>query len=149
MGIQQSFNAVYPTQTSLNLTNVALHNGTKYAARMVLPCGSVGGLPDFVEVSQIVLVDDSLSSIVKMLNSWYDEHFGAFMLDHSWKIILVHHCELADAHPLTAYFEGGKHMVLTLTTQTKKQSDVRNLNGSSSSATDTTVDSQTDSTSVF
>ena len=111
MEIQQSFKAVYPTHTSVNLTNVAIVHGTKYAAGMVLPHGSTGGLTDFVMISQIVVVDDSVSFIVKMLNSWYDEHFRAFMLDHSGKMTLVQHSELGDTYPLTAYFVGGKHMV--------------------------------------
>ena len=109
--IQQSLKAVYPTHTSVNLTNVAILHGTKYAAGMVLPHGSTGGLPDFVMISQIVVVDDSVSFIVKMLNSWYDEHFRAFILDHSGKMTLVQHCELGDTYPLAAYFVGGKHMV--------------------------------------
>ncbi len=111
MEIRQSFKALYPTHTSVNLTNVAILHGTKYAAGMVLPHGSTGGLPDFVMISQIVVVDDSVSFIVKMLNSWYDEHFRAFMLDHSGKMTLVQHSELGDTYPLTAYFVGGKRMV--------------------------------------
>ena len=110
-GIQQSFKALYPTETSVNLTNVATLHGTKYAAGMVLPYGSTGGIPDFVMISQIVIVDGSVSFIVKMLNSWYDEHFRAFMLDHSGKMTLVQHSELGDTYPLTAYFVGGKLMV--------------------------------------
>ena len=110
-GIQQSFKAVYPTQTSVNLTNVAILHGTKYAAGMVLPYGSTGGISDFVMISQIVIVDGSVSFIVKMLNSWYDEHFRAFMLDHSWKMTLVQQSELGDTYPLTAYFVEGKLMV--------------------------------------
>ena len=51
MEIQKSFKEVYPTQTSVNLANVVIHHGTKYAAGMVLPYGSTGGLPDFVEIS--------------------------------------------------------------------------------------------------
>lgn len=110
MEIQQSFKALYPTHTSVNLTNVAILHVTKYAG-MVLPHGSTGGLTDFVMISQIVVVDDSVSFIVKMLNSWYDEHFRAFTLDHSGKMTLVQHNELGDTYPLTAYFVGGQHKV--------------------------------------
>ncbi|KAF3844268.1 hypothetical protein F7725_013609 [Dissostichus mawsoni] len=102
---------VYPTQTSVNLANVVIHHGTKYAAGMVLPYGSTGGLPDFVEISQIVIVDNNLSFIVKFLNSWYDEHFRAFMLDHSGKMTLLQHSELGDTYPLAAYFVEGKRMM--------------------------------------
>lgn len=95
----------------MNLANVVIHHGTKYAAGMVLPYGSTGGLPDFVEISQIVIVDNNLSFIVKFLNSWYDEHFRAFMLDHSGKMTLLQHSELGDTYPLAAYFVEGKRMV--------------------------------------
>lgn len=56
---------------------------------MVFPYGSTGGLHDFVEISQIVVVEDNLSFIVRLLNSWYDEHFRTFMLDYSGKITLL------------------------------------------------------------
>lgn len=109
--IQQSFKEVYPTQTTVKLTSAVIHHGTKYAAGMVLPNGSTGGLPDFVEISQIVIEDSSLSFIVKLLNSWYDEHFRAFILDNSGKLTLLQHSELSDAYPLAGYFVGGKRMV--------------------------------------
>lgn len=111
MEIQQSFREVYPTQTSVNLTNVVIHHETKYAAGMVLPYGPTGGLPDFVEISQIVIVDSNIGFIVKLLNSWYDEHFRAFVLNHTGKMTLVQHNELGHTYPMTAYFVGGKHMV--------------------------------------
>lgn len=95
----------------MNLASVVIHHGTKYAAGMVLPYGSAGGLPNFVEISQIVIVDSSLTFIVKVLNSWYVEHFRAFMLDYSGKMTLLKHCELGDTYPLTAYFVGCKRMV--------------------------------------
>lgn len=77
---------------------------------MVLPY-MYGSLPNFVEISQIGIVDINLNFIVKLLNSWYDEHFKTFMLDHSGKMTLLQHSELGDTYPLTAYFVGDKHMV--------------------------------------
>lgn len=80
----------------MKLTNVVIHHKTKYAAGIVLPYGSTCGLPDFVEISQIVIVDSSLSFTVKLLNSWYD--FRAFMLDPSGKMTLVQHSDLGDTY---------------------------------------------------
>ena len=74
-------------------------------------CLTTGGLPDFVEILQIVIVDSNLSFIVKLLNSWYDEHFRAFILDHTGKMTLLQHIEFADPYPLMAYFVGCKCMV--------------------------------------
>lgn len=110
--IQQSFKEVYPTQTTVKLTSSVIHHGTKYASGMILPYGSTAGLPDFVEISQIVVQDSGLSFIVKSLTSWYDEHFRAFMLDnYVGKLTLLQHSELSDAYPLAGYFVGSKRMV--------------------------------------
>lgn len=78
---------------------------------MILPHGSTGGLPDFVEISQIVTVGSDLNFIVKLLNSWYYEHFRGVVLEHSGKMILLHIQQLSDTYPLAAYCVGGKRMV--------------------------------------
>lgn len=111
LGIQQSFKNVYPAQTSVNLTNAVIHHGTKYAAGMVLPYGSTGGQPDFVQISQIAIVDDNLSFIVKLFKGCYDGHYGAYVLEYTGNMTLLQHGELSDTYPLTAYYMGGKHMV--------------------------------------
>ncbi|KAK0151213.1 hypothetical protein N1851_007693 [Merluccius polli] len=121
--------SVYPTQTSVNLTNVVIHHGTKYAAVMVLPYGSTDG---------------NLSFIVKLLNSWYN----------TWSKELT----LASGIPSTVeqLHETVKGtikvviIVFTLTTQnySDNQKDVSNLNDSSSSATDTSADYQMDGTTL-
>lgn len=109
--IQESFKKVYPTQTTVELTNALSYHGTRYAVGMILPHGSTGGLPDFVEISQIVIVGSDLNFIVKLLNSWYYEHFRGFVLEHSGKVTLLHIQQLSDTYPLAAYCVGGKRMV--------------------------------------
>lgn len=109
--IQESFKEAYPTQTTVELTNVVSFHGTKYAVGMILPYGSTGGLPDFVEISQIVIVGSDLNFIVKLLNSWYYEHFRGFVLEHTGKITLLQIKQLSDTYPLAAYCVGGKRMV--------------------------------------
>lgn len=78
---------------------------------MVLPHGSTGGLPDFVEISQIVIVGSDLNFIVKLFNSWYYEHVRGFVLDLSGKVTLLLIQGLSDTNPLAAYCVGGKCMV--------------------------------------
>lgn len=109
--IQESFKKVYPTQTTVEMTNALSYHGTRYAVGMILPHGSTSGLPDFVEISQIVIVGSDLNFIVKVLNCWYYEHFRGFVLEHSGKVTLLHIQQLSDTCPLTAYCVGGKRMV--------------------------------------
>lgn len=109
--IQQCLKELYPTQAYVNLTNSLTHHGTKYASGMVLPHGSTCGLPDFVEILQIVVLSNEFLFIVKLLNSWYDEHFRAFILDPSGKMTLIHPRVLGDTYPLTPYRVEGKQMV--------------------------------------
>lgn len=93
----------YPTQTTVELSSALSYYGTRYAVGMFLPYGSTGGLPNFVEISQIVIVGSDLNFIVKLLNSWYDEHFRRFALEHSGKETLLSIKQLKDTHPLTPY----------------------------------------------
>lgn len=50
MPIQQSLKEMYPTQTSVKLTNAVIHHGKKYTSGIIFPYGSTGGLPDCVEI---------------------------------------------------------------------------------------------------
>ncbi len=78
---------------------------------MILPYGSTGSLPNFVEISQIVIVGSDLNFIVKLFNSWYYEHFRGFVLEHSGKVTLLGIQQLSDTYPLAPYCVGGKCMV--------------------------------------
>lgn len=68
-GNTELFGKNHSTQTSVKLTSVVIHDGTKYAAGTVLPHGSTGAFPDFVEILQMFIVKDNLSVIV--LSSFY------------------------------------------------------------------------------
>ena len=60
---------------------------------MILPFGSTGGLPDFVELSPILIVQGQPAFAVKCLHSWYSEHLR----------IVLDQQELPDSYPLAAY----------------------------------------------
>lgn len=70
---------------------------------MVVVWGSTGGLPDFAEVVQIVVLEGNLSFIVREFSAWYMEHFGAFELCPTSKVSLIQHGALADQYPLADY----------------------------------------------
>lgn len=91
----------------MELTNSMSYCGTRYAVLMILPHGSTGGLPDFVEISQIAIIGSDPNFIVKLLNSCYYDHFRGFVLEHSGKVTLLHIHQLGDTYPLAAYCVGG------------------------------------------
>lgn len=78
---------------------------------MILPYGSTGGLPDFVEIIQMLILENSLYFIVKKLNAWYLEHLRSFLLETCKEVNIVHHPSLQDIYPLVAYRLAGKRVV--------------------------------------
>lgn len=56
----------FPEETVVHLTNKADFQGTSYSIGMMLVYGSTGGLPDFAEILQMVIVRDSLVFVVKL-----------------------------------------------------------------------------------
>lgn len=78
---------------------------------MILTYGSTGGLPDFVEIIQMFILESSLYFIVKKLNAWYLEHLRSFLLETCKEVNLVHHLSLQDVHPPAAYRLTGMHVV--------------------------------------
>lgn len=108
--IQASIRKLFPELLSVQLSNAVTYHGTKYSAGMILPYGFTGGLPDFVEIVHMLILENSLYFFVKKLNTWYQEHLS-FLLESCWDIILVHQHSLSNVYPLTAYSVGGKSMV--------------------------------------
>lgn len=109
--IQASIRKLFPELLSEQLSNTVTYHGTKYSAGVILPYGFTGGLPDFVEIGHMLILENSLYFIVKKLNTWYQEHLKSFLLESCRDIILVHQHSLSDVNPLTAYSVGGKSMV--------------------------------------
>lgn len=109
--IQESIKKLSPQLTSVQLSNTVTYHGTRYSAGMILPYGSTGGLPDFVEIIQMLILESSLYFIVKKLHAWYQEHLRSFLLESSREVSLVHNHSLQDVYPLAAYNLGGKRIV--------------------------------------
>lgn len=109
--IQEAIKKVFPQLLSVQLSNTVTYHGTRYSAGMILPYGSTGGLPDFVEIIQIMTLENGLYFIGKKLNAWYQEHLRSFLLESCGEVILVHQHSLPDVYPLTAYILAGKRVV--------------------------------------
>lgn len=109
--IQESVKKLFPQLTIVHLSNTVTYHGTRYSAGMILPYGSTGGLPDFVEIIQMLILENSLYFIVKKLNAWYLEHLRSFLLETCKEVKLVHHLSLQDVYPLAAYRLAGMRVV--------------------------------------
>lgn len=109
-GVQKFLQLKYPDIAHIQLTKNASVNGVNYREGMVVDHGSVGGLPKFAEIIQMVVVEKSLSFIVKEFGAWYREHFRAFELCPTSKVCLIQLCDLVDQYPLADYRIGGQRM---------------------------------------
>lgn len=101
----------YPNVTMVHVSIKVTFSGTSYAPGMLLCHGSTAGLPDFAEVSQIILVLDSIFFVVKLLNAWYNEHLRSYELDYTGNIQVIEPKELLDFYPLAMYTVAGRRVV--------------------------------------
>ena len=67
-------------------------------------------MPDFAEVSQIILVLDSIVFVVKLLNGWYNEHLRSYELEYTGNFQIIQPKEL-DFYPLAMYTIAGRRVV--------------------------------------
>lgn len=108
---QRAIKQKYPNLEYVQLTKTASYYGTEYSKGMILGHGSTAGLPDFIQVSQIIILQGKLIFIGKILTSWYNEHFRSYEVSCTRSVVLVGVEELADFYPLAAYKVDGKFMV--------------------------------------
>lgn len=55
--VQKVLKLKYPDIAHIQLTKTALVNGVTYRDGVIVVCGSTGGLPDFAEVVQMVIME--------------------------------------------------------------------------------------------
>ncbi|KAF3845663.1 hypothetical protein F7725_002741 [Dissostichus mawsoni] len=60
----------FPKAVTVNMTNKVSILGTTYCVGMLLPFGSMGGLPDFGEILQILIVHESPIFVLRLLIKW-------------------------------------------------------------------------------
>lgn len=108
--VQEAVRSKFPNEASVQLANTVSCSGTKYCVGMVLPYGSTGGLPDFVQIHQMMIVKNTVAFIVKTRKSWYNEHLRSFELDAPCHIQVLLQHDLSDIVPLATYMVMGKSM---------------------------------------
>ena len=103
----------YPNLQYVQLTEKICYYGTNYKKGMILTYGSTGGLPDFIEIFQIAIINDKLHFLAPTLVAWYKEHVRSYELQSSSTraLHLVNIEELNDYYPLAAYTINAKRMV--------------------------------------
>jgi len=109
--IQEAVQKKFPGETSIQVANTVTCHGTTYSVGMILPYGSTGGLPDFVELNLILIVHGQPVFAVKCLLSWYSEHLRAFELESTRQVTICEQLELTDSYPLAAYTVEQKRFV--------------------------------------
>lgn len=109
--IQEAVQRRFPGETCIQVANTVTCHGTSYSVGMILPHGCTGGLPDFVELSLVLILHGQPVFAVKCLHSWYSEHLRAFELESPRQVTVLEQQELTDSYPLAAYTVAGKRFV--------------------------------------
>lgn len=94
--IQEFVSQKFPEETVVHLTDKVDFQGTSYGIGMMLVYGSTGGLPNFAELLQIIIVHDSLVFTVKLQSIWYCEHFRCFKLESTSIVRVTEQSQLTD-----------------------------------------------------
>ncbi|KAF3841505.1 hypothetical protein F7725_007367, partial [Dissostichus mawsoni] len=100
-----------PEERAVHLTNKVEYQGTSYGIGMMLVYGSTGGLPDFAEILQIIIVRDSLVFVVKLQCAWYCERVRCFKLESTSTVKVIEQSQLTDIYPLATYAVEGNRML--------------------------------------
>ena len=80
---------------------------------MVVAHGSLAGLPEFCEIVQMIVLQETLFFIVKKLNAWYLEHYRAYdlVVSATKELRLVGVQELTHPYPLAHYMVRGRCII--------------------------------------
>lgn len=109
-GIKDLVQHRYPQVTVVHIANDVHFSGTNYKPGMLLCYGFTADLPDFSEVLQIILVCNELAFVVRLLSTWYNEHFRSYELEHTGNIQILEQKEMVDYYPLAAYTVAGRRL---------------------------------------
>lgn len=111
--IMESIEKMFPDTREVHLTTSVSANGVQYRKGMIVAHGSTSGLPDFGQIDHILVIQERLVFVVKILCGWYSEHHRAFELTAcpTKEMDLIECSNLADDYPLADYFVGAQRMV--------------------------------------
>lgn len=103
----------HPNVKEVSLSENVSYNGFNYRLGMILPYGSIEGMPAFTEIILMVVLKKELVFIVRKLSSWYMEHFRAYQLETSpsKEIEVLEPSQLTDPYPLVDYTVGAMRLI--------------------------------------
>ncbi len=111
--VAQMIKDKYPNVSEVHVAKSVSNKGMNFRNGMILAHDTTSGLPDFGEIVQICIVQETLCFILRRLCGWYREHFRAFELSVSptREMFFVEHGDLADSYPLADYMVGPLRLV--------------------------------------
>lgn len=113
--VQSSLHQQNGKQSTVLVAPSACVHGVKYCADMIVSVGSCSGLPEFRQITHIVVINTEVLLVCRLLSSWYTEHLRAYELCFSGAgcLAVTQLSELNDVFPLSAYQVKG-NMYVTL-----------------------------------
>lgn len=101
-------------QNTVLVASSACVHGVQYNANMIISVGKFAGLPEFRQITHIVVINTEILFVCKLLTSWYTEHLRAYELCGSGAgdLTVTQLSEFNDVFPLSAYKVKGKTYVV-------------------------------------
>lgn len=80
-------------------------DGIKYAPDMIVSVGSCSGLPDFRQITKLVVINTQVVFVCRQMTLWYNEHLRSYELccSHLSPQSVTELSELNNVFPLSAY----------------------------------------------
>ena len=103
--VQRSLHQRNAKQSTVLVAASACVHGVKYTADMIISVGCCSGLPEFQQITHIVVINTEILLVCRLLTSWYVEHLRAYELCFSGggSLNVTHLSELNDVFPLSSY----------------------------------------------
>lgn len=103
--VQSSLHQQNGKQSSVLVASSACVHGVKYCEDMIVSVGSCSGLPEFRQITHIVVINTEIMLVCRILSSWYIEHLRSYELCFGGAgcLTVTHLSELNDVFPLSAY----------------------------------------------
>lgn len=93
--IRKALEVKFPSEMHIQIANKVWYCGTKHAVGMILANGSTGGVTDFGEWIQIIVLKGAVLFIVKSLMAWSIEHLRSFILEKTSTVKVLEPRELS------------------------------------------------------
>lgn len=103
--VQRSLHQRNAKQSTVLVASSACVYGVKYSADMIISVGCCSGLPEFQQITHIVVINTEILLVCRLLTSWYVKHLRAYELCCSGggSLTVTQMSELNDVFHLSSY----------------------------------------------